>query len=223
MATKYPPSMSTRESCKIIKEIFATTKSKDVAIDLLPNVFQVSPKSSYFPAKLATLIKFGLLDKKSAKSCVLTDLAMKIVNPIGDEIKEAKLVVFKKNEVLSQLLIRYPNGVLPSAEQVKATLRDEYGVDHNLTNAWYDFVHDSFEDIKESVNQNSTKQPDEPKTPPSGSLTEIKTPPVNAGNYQNIELPSGAKFYFHLDEGYSRDDLDFITDFFELKKKRVKS
>lgn len=38
---------------------------------------------------------------------------------------------------------------------------------------------------------------------------------------QNFELPSGKKFSFSLEDGHTADDLEFIIDFLELKKKRI--
>lgn len=224
MTTKYPPLMSTREACRVVKEIYTTHKSREIATDLMPEILGVKQKSSNFPAKIVALIKFGLIEKKPNQVLSLTELGMKIAHPFGEEIHEAKLKVFRKDEVLKSLLERYPNATLPSPEQLKATLRNEFKIDVKTIELWYQFIQDSFEDIKESVTKDTIEQVEERKNVTTEIASSVKTSSaLNVTNLQNIELSNGKKFYFHLDEGYSLDDLEFITDFFELKKKRVKN
>jgi len=223
MTNKYPLSLSTREACKVVKDIYSIHKSREIATDLMPEILGVKLTSSNFPAKIIALVKYGLIEKKPNKLLSITELGMKIAHPFGDEIHEAKLKIFRKDEVLKNLLERYPNAVLPSPEQLKATLRNEFKIDIKTIELWYMFIQDSFEDIKESLKLDSGT-PGEVKNITSNIDAKSRTSAnLTINNFQKFELPSGKNFYFQLDEGYSLEDLEFITDFFELKKKRVKN
>ena len=224
MTTKYPPQLSVGEAVRVIKEMYSTHKGKDVSIDLMPEILRISRKSSYFPACIATLQKFGLVEKRPHSILELTDLAMQIIEPIGNEDEEAKFNLFRKDEVLSALLDKYPNGKLPSEEQLKQTLMKTFGVPRDTVSRWFQFVLESFRELPTNHNRK-----DDNVAPIGGNVVsnikEIFSPQVVkpiSSDFQNIQLPSGKSFSFSLEDGYDLDDLEFITDFFELKKKRVK-
>ena len=217
MTTKYPPQVSLSEAVRIIKDIYKLHKSNEISIDLLPDIFKIKQRSSNFPATITALIRFGLVERKPNEILKLTDLAMQTINPIGDEDIEAKLTSAKKDEVLATLIEKYPNYTLPSPEQTKQTLIKLFGVDRNTVEKWYQFVVDSFAElsVKRSIVINETATGnDEVKTP------IISQPTIQKG-FQNFVLPSGKQFSFVLEDGLTLDDLDFITDFFGLKKKRL--
>jgi len=219
MATKYPPQLSLSEAIRVIKEIYSKHKTTEISFDLLPEIFKVSKGSSYFPAKIVALERFGLANRKPNDVLELTKLAMQIIDPIGDEDIEAKEVVFLKDEVLASLLEKYPNGNLPSTAQLKLTLHKSYGIPKDTLGRWYQFVIDSFRELTTQHSRDvfvseSAIGSDSVKT---ASIPTVATPK----GFQNFELPSGKKFSFSLEDGHTFDDLEFITDFFELKKKRV--
>src|ERR1035437_4562638 len=128
MANKYPPQLPISEAIRVIKEMYSTHKSKEVSLDLMPDILKVTSKSSYFPLSIIALQKFGLVEKRPHDIIELTDLAMQIINPIGDEDKEAKFSLFRKDEVLTALIDKYPNGILPSEEQLKQTLMKAFSI-----------------------------------------------------------------------------------------------
>lgn len=219
MATKYPPQLSLSEAIKAIKEIYSTHKGRDVSFALLPKIFKVSKGSSYFPAKIVALQKFGLADRKPNSMLELTDLAMQIINPIGAEDIEAINTAFKKDDVLAFFLEKYPNGSLPSPEQTKQTLMQSFNIPRETVGRWYQFVIESFRELTPQHSRDvfvgdTGIGADGVKTT---SLPTVATPK----GMQNFELPSGKKFSFSLEDGLTLDDLEFITDFFELKKKRI--
>lgn len=217
MATKYPPQLSLSEAIRVIKEIYSKHKTTEISFDLLPEIFKVSKGSSYFPAKIVTLQRFGLADRKPNDVLGLTKLAMQIIDPIGDEDIEAREVVFRKDEVLASLLEKYPNGNLPSSAQLELTLHKSYGIPKDTLGRWYQFVINSFRELNTkrsiTVSDSGTGTDDKPR-----DLPQDVTPKKG---FQNFELPSGKKFSFSLEDGHTLDDLEFITDFFELKKKRI--
>jgi hypothetical protein len=212
MATKYPPRLSLDESVRVIKDIYNTHKSKEISEDLMPQILKTAQTSSFFVEKINALQKFGFVEKKPNKVLELTDLAMKIVTPIGDEDVEAKNIAFQKEDVLAGLLEKYPNGNLPSTEQLQQTLMKSFNIPRETVKKWSQFVIDSFKEI--SFNNASTLN-----TEPTQIVA--KTNPSTFTATQNLVLPSGKKFSFSLEDGLTLDDLDFITDFFELKKKRL--
>jgi hypothetical protein len=221
MLTKYPPQVSFSEAVRIIKDIYKTYKDREVSEDLLPEIFKVRQKSSYFPATITALQKFGLVTKKPKGILELTDLAIQIINPIGDEDIEAKHIAVRKDEVLSSFLEKYPNYTLPSPEQTKQTLIKLFGIDRKTVDRWYQFVIDSFRELSLKrnivVNDNISLNDEQYKSTVSKISEQVLIPK----GFQNFELPSGKKFTFSLEDGLTLDDLDFITDFFDLKKKRL--
>lgn len=219
MATKYPPQLSLSEAIKVIKEIFSTHKGRDVSFNLLPKIFKVSKGSSYFPAKIVALQKFGLADRKPNGMLELTDLAMQIINPIGAEDIEAIDIAFRKDDVLAFFLEKYPHGNLPSPEQSKQTLMKSFNIPRETVGRWYQFVSESFRELTSqqslNINVNDT-------VVVGDNIKTASTPTaIIQKGFQNFELPSGKKFSFSLEDGHTLDDLEFITDFFELKKKRI--
>lgn len=212
MTTKYPPKLSFSEAIRVIKEIYNIHKSDEISLDLMPEIVKAKRNSSNFPDKIVALQRFGLVDKKPNEILKLTNLALQIVNPIGNEDIEAKLNAIKNDELLSTLIEKYPNKTLPSPEQTKQTLIKSFNVPRETVDKWYQYVIDSFREI--SIKKTDLRI--------SGSADiEFKPSPATITVTQNIILPSGKKFTFALEDGLTQDDLEFITDFFELKKKRL--
>jgi len=215
MATKYPPQISFSDAVRIIKEIVKTHGDREVSQDLLPDIYKVSRKSSYFSSISVFLQKLGLVERKANGILRLTDLAMTIIKPVNNDDVEAKLTSARNDEILAGLMDKYPNFTLPSADQTKETLVKQFGIDRNQVDKWYQFVVDSFRELstKQTVSRSSSTDSEIPPKPPVGKPTPK--------GLQSFELPSGKTFSFTLEEGTTKDDLDFITDFFELKKKRL--
>jgi len=211
MTTKYPPKLSLSEAVKVIKEIYNAHKSDEISLDLMPEILKTKKTSSNFPDKIVALQKFGLTEKRPNDILKLTNLALQIINPIGNEDIQAKLTAFKNDNILSALIEKYPNYALPSPEQTKQTLIRQFNVDRKTVDKWYQYVIDSFSEIRMKKTDISAIRSAEPDFKPTSASIAIT---------QNIILPSGKKFSFALEEDLTQDDLDFITDFFELKKKR---
>ena len=212
MATKYPPQLSVAESIRAIKEMYATHKSKEVSLDLMPAILKVSPKSSYFPMAILALQKFGLIEKRPNDLIELTESAMQIINPIGDDDRVAIINLFAKEEVLSILIDKYPNGILPSEERLQQILMKTFEIPRDTVKKWYRYVIDS---LREFPFNRAVTAPKEDIPITNNSQTKIKE------DYQNFNLPSGKKFSFYLGENYTLKDLNFITNFFELLKKGI--
>lgn len=151
--------------------------------------------------------------------CGSTDLAMQIINPIGnDEMLEAKVTAFRKIDILSDLLLHYPNGKLPSAEQLQQSLLKTYQVERQRVKQWYGFVVDSFKALPEL----SAKQ-----TVGTGSISLQGQPvgvvqTVRTAKFERQVLPSGKEFEYILESGYTLEDMDYVIGLFELKKKSIK-
>ncbi len=215
MATKYPPNLSLEEAIRVIKEIHAQHRGREVSIDLMPEILRTKQSSSFFPAKIAALQRFGLVEKRPNDLLELTDLAMQIVNPIGDEDAEAKLQAFRKIDVLAELLQKYPNLKLPSADQLKHILLRTFHIPRERAKNWYDFVVESFRVLGQG------KERLERALPVTVVKSDIGRMPSNYA-LDKITLPSNKKFEYALEEGYTTEDLDFVIRFFELKKEVTK-
>lgn len=216
MPTKYPPQVSLSEAVRIIKDVYKTHKSTEVSEDLLPEIFKVKQRSSNFPATIVALNKFGLVDKLPKGIIRLTDLAMQIIKPFNNEDYKAKLTAAKKDDILSALIEKYPNFVLPSPEQTQHTLVKLFNIDRNTVEKWYRFVVESFSElsIKSNLALDNIENVSEEKTvqPPQAVISK---------GFQSFDLPSGKKFSFTLEDGITADDLDFIIEFLTLRKKRL--
>lgn len=215
MATKYPPQASLSESVRIIKDIYKTHKSIEVSEDLLPPIFKVKQRSSNFPATIVALNRFGLIERLPKGIIRLTDLAMQIIKPFDNEDYKAKLTAAQNDDILSSLIDKYPNFVLPSPEQTQHTLVKLFNIDRNTVEKWYRFVVDSFSELstKSNLTINNIENVSEEKTLQSPQAIATK-------GFQSFDLPSGKKFSFTLEDGITADDLDFIIEFLTLKKKR---
>jgi hypothetical protein len=218
MATKYPPLLSLGEAIDVIKSMYAEHQSREVSIDLMPAILKAKPTSSGFPMRISALQRFGFIDKRPNDLLWLTDLAMQIINPIGDEAFEAKVTAFRKIDVLSDLLLHYPNGKLPSAEQLQQSLLKTYRIERERVKQWYDFVVDSFKAIPE-LSGKQTVVGALPSTP-GQPATSIQT--VRTMLSERQVLPSGKGFEYTLENGYTSEDLDYVIGLFELKKRTMK-
>ena len=220
MITKYPPQASLSESVRIIKDVFKTHKSKEISIDLLPEIFKIKQRSSNFPATITALTRFGFVEKRPNEILKLTDLAMKIIRPIGEnEDIEAKLEAARKDEVLASFTDKYPNYTLPSPDQTKQTLIKLFGINRDTVDKWYQFVFDSFKEL--GVKRNIIVGENIAITDSEPLIKSSRPRIITEEGFQNFVLPGGKKFSFSLEDGLTLDDLDFITDFFELKKKPI--
>ncbi|OGU34631.1 MAG: hypothetical protein A2068_14720 [Ignavibacteria bacterium GWB2_35_6b] len=225
MATKYPPQISISEAVRVVKEIYYKHNSKDISIDLMPEILKISPKSSYFPASITALQKFGLVEKRPNEILELTNLSMQIIEPLGDDEREQSISKLLRNdEVLSSLIDKYPNLTLPSEEQLKLTLIKNFNIPRETVSKWHQFVIDSFKEFHKNRSQNDSIISSFPEKIEMSNQIESKNKAdleIGKNKYQNFELPSGKKFSFSIDDGYNLEDIEFILDFFELKKKRM--
>jgi hypothetical protein len=146
--TKYPPALALDSAVAAIKEIYAEIKTRKVAVSQLPKILKTKPNSSYFPARIAALQKFGFIEKISDDFVELTDSAMMVVNPVHDrEDAGAIQGAFMKIDVLATLLSSYPNYVLPSSGQLKDELMKGFGISRETVGDWHDFVVSSFREV----------------------------------------------------------------------------
>ncbi|HEY9165592.1 MAG TPA: hypothetical protein VIS48_05470 [Candidatus Kryptonia bacterium] len=210
MATKYPPALSFSEALVVIKKM-KVDHGNETSVELMPKVLNISPNSSYLPRKIAALQAFGLVEKTPSDDLALTELALQIIKPIGDEDKEAILKAFQKNDVLSDLWNKYSDGKLPSAEQTQQILMKNYQIPRETVKQWYEFVIDSFRAIGGVQTEDWLKE--------ANAVLDARTPLRQ--HYQNFLLPTGSKFEFSLPDNVTIDDFDFIIGFFELKKKTI--
>jgi hypothetical protein len=208
--TKYPPRLNLQEAIAVIKSMYREHKSREVSIDLMPTILTTKRESSFFDDKISALKKFGFVDRLPNDILYLTDVAMQIIMPVGSEDVEAKIQAFKKIDVLNDLFSKYPNGKLPSADQLKQNLYKVYQVPKEKLNLWYDFVLGSFRAIAELSEQ-----------APSPLMPSERQNLYISQKQEVINLPSGKVFSFSLEAGYTENDLDFIIGFLELKKKNV--
>ncbi len=151
MTTKYPPRLSFLEAVEVIKRMYADHQSREIATDLMPEILATKQTSSFFIDKVNALLRFGLVDKMPNDLLYLTDLAMQIIKPIGNEDSEARLQSFRKNSVLADLLAKYPNGKLPSSDQLQQSLLKSYQVPRDRVKNWYDFILDSFKGVADII------------------------------------------------------------------------
>jgi hypothetical protein len=207
MATKYPPQVSLNEAIRIVKDIYRIHKSTEISEDLLPEIFNVSSRSSYFRKTIVALDKFGLVDRLPNDILRLTNLAMQIIKPFGNEDKEAKITIAKNDDILAALMEKYPNYVLPSPEQTQQTLIKLFDIDRETVEKWYLFIVDSFKELKSSHNsmvensvpQDETVNHDQTKiimpTAPNAQATNnyTFTIPLSDGNVISVSIPNSAK------------------------------
>jgi hypothetical protein len=221
MATKYPPYLSLTGAVQAIKAMYDQHKSREISVDLMPEILQTKQGSSSFPMKIAALQRFGFIDKRPNDLLWLTDLSMQIINPVGNEEQEAKLQAFRKIDVLADLLLKYPNAKLPSADQLKQTLLKTYQIERDRLKQWFEFVVDSFLAIQEL----SVKSLAQDVYPASiQSQEKIGNPVITTRtvNFLRDTLPSGKAFTYLIEDGYTAEDLEYVIGLFELKKKAIK-
>lgn len=218
MPTKYPPLLSLGEAVNVVKSMYAEHQSREVSIDLMPDILQAKPTSSGFPMRISALQRFGFIDKRPNDLLWLTDLAMQIINPIGNEAIEARMAAFRKIDVLSDLLVKYPNGKLPSADQLQQSLMKTYGIERARVKQWYQFVVDSFKAIPEL----SGMQTVGPASIPAPGQAVSPVTVTRTAMFERQILPSGKGFDYTLETGYTLEDIDYIIGLFELKKKTMK-
>ncbi|MCH7827973.1 MAG: hypothetical protein IIC75_08405 [Bacteroidetes bacterium] len=220
MATVHPPSLTLEDAVLTIKKMHKLHKGRDVAIDLMPSLLGISPKSSYLSLQIGTMSKYGFIERRPNDQLYLSDLAMQIIQPLNStEVYKAKLKAANNIDILNDIIKRYPNFKLPSKEQLREYIYKAHSIPRDRLNAWAEYV------IKSTKTLESDSPPlEEKKTViqvDTGNKIEHNKYTVNE-TFQNFELPSGKRFSFSLEDEYTLDDLEFITDFFELKKKRIK-
>lgn len=194
MATKYPPALSFSEALVVIKDMFQQ-HGMETSMALMPKILEISPNSSYLPRKTSALQGFGLVEKTESDDLVLTELAQKILKPIGNEGNEARLDAFRRVDVLADLLEKYTDGKLPSADQLQQSLMKNYKIPRETVKAWYDFVIDSFREI--SPNSSPTKQQTgvrsvQPEIDLGGANNYQITVPVDSGETIKMIIPKSA-------------------------------
>jgi hypothetical protein len=188
MATKYPPALSFSEALKVITDMFQQ-HGLETSMALMPKIFGISPNSSYLPRKTSALQGYGLVQKTASDDLALTELAQKILKPIGDEANAAKVEAFRKIDVLADLLTKYPDGKLTSADQVQQWLMKSYQIPRDTVKTWYDFVIDSFREITPITQWDA---------PPIISRTSQATVDLGGANNYEISVP--------IDSGESTTD-----------------
>jgi hypothetical protein len=194
MATKYPPALTFSEALAVIRDMFQQ-HGMETSMELMPKVFDISPNSSYLPRKTSALQGFGLVQKTASDDLALTELAQRILKPIGNEANEAKLESFRKIDVLSDLLAKYGDGKLPSADQLQQSLMKNYQISRDSVKAWYDFVVDSFKEISpvvESVPQRATTRSSQSTIDLSGAQNYEISVPVDSGESIKVIIPKSA-------------------------------
>lgn len=220
MPTKNPPRLTLEEAVRAIKEMYTKHQSREVSEDLMPEILDTKQTSSFFATKINALQSFGLVKKMPNDILYLTDLAMEIVHPFGEEeALQAKIKALQQVDVLADLLLKYPNSKLPSAEQIQQTLLKNYQIGRDRVKPWYDFVVGSFRTVSELAGRSVltvAKSPQEQvpvsTTPTSRALSD---------DYR-IPLPGGGAFRYALEGQYTADDLEFVKGYFELMKTMAK-
>jgi len=216
MANKYPPSLPLNAAIKIVENIYGLHDKNDFSIDLLPKILNVSKNSSYFVRHVAALKEFGLLEKQSNDIVALSDLAEKIVKPLGKkESLQAVTQALRSISVLADLYEKYPNGKFPSSDDFHQKLTEKpFNIERKTVGIWHKFIQESFsaipspsakEEITE-VEKNHRENPEERRTPERNKSIPLL-------------MPSKREFSFVLDENYDENDLEFIIGFFQLMQK----
>jgi len=209
MPTKYPPAWPLNQAIRAAKAIYEVHSNETFNTDHLVEYLETTKTSSYFVRRIAALQGFGLLDKVSDDTVRLTDLAIQIVNPVAGEDAEARLKAFRRVDVLSDLLPRYPNAKLPvEAEVLKSVLLKSIGIERDTIKPWYDFVVDSFKAISGATGRAQEEVPQETVQERPKSEPEMKT--------STVFLPSGKKFSFSVEAGYTPEDMAFVQNLLNL-------
>lgn len=203
MPTKYPPALSLSQALPVIKAMYGE-HGRETSIDLMPKILDISPQSSYLPRQVSALQSFGLVDRRENDILELTDLAMAIVDPIGEgESVEAKFKAFNKIDFLADLLMKYKNGKLPSPEQLKSILNKSYGIARETVDSWYKFVFDSFRALP--FDKNDSREESSPGSDSSVQNKKdleslLKNPkvyqfsiPLEDGSIISVSIPRNAK------------------------------
>jgi hypothetical protein len=216
--TKYPPIIGLNQAINIAREVHKIHSKERFNVDLLVDVLQTTKTSSYFIRRITAMQQFGLFSKTD-ETVQLTELAIQIVDPKAGEDREAKLVAFRKIEVLAELLQRYPNAKLPPDDQtLKSVLLQSMQIDRDTLQLWYDFVVDSFKAIS-GATERASEEPSrkaeaaKPSTKEGAELTGMKT--------STVWLPSGKRFEFSVEEGYTSDDMEFVMNLLNLFKSSI--
>lgn len=218
MPTKYPPIVGLNQAITIARGVYKIHNKQRFDVDLLVEVLDTTKTSSYFTRRITAMQQFGLFSRTD-ETVQLTDLAIQIVDPKAGEDGSARLLAFRKNEVLSDLLVRYPNAKLSSdPKDLKAVLMQSMGIDRDTVELWYDFVIDSFRAISEHAEHKSDASVSAvSQAQPEALITVTKT-----AMFERQLLPSKKGFEYTLEDGYTLDDLDYIIGLFELKKRTMK-
>ncbi len=217
MPTKYPPAWGLNQAVKAIKDIYEIHSKERFNNELLVELLQTTKTSSNFNRRALALQGFGLLNR-SEETVQLTDLAVQIVKPVAGEDGEAKLTAFRKIDVLADLITRYPNAKLPSDPNIlKSVLLQSIGIQRDTIKEWYDFVIDSFKAISrvtEQITDEPVKKDETEKLP--------KKPEDQVGmKTSTVWLPSGRKFEFSVEEGYTSEDMEFVLNLLNLFKSSI--
>lgn len=214
--TKYPPRLSLIEAINVIKKMYQEHSTGEVNISFMPEILNTKKNSSFFFDKISALTKFGLVIK-SGDILKLTELAMRIIEPIGDEAGRSKFEAFNKIELLSDLLKKFPSGILPPEGQLQLILKDDFHLPKERLKDWYYFVINSFGAILDMI------------VKPTQKFVNLANPNVesqfNTGNAEShtIKLPdSKGTFGYSLEDNFTVKDLEFLKDFFELMIKNIK-
>jgi hypothetical protein len=142
--------------------------------------------------------------------------------PLNQALKAAKAIfeVHSKESFNADLLgdflettktSRYPNAKLPTdAEALKAVLLKSIGINRETIPLWYTFVVDSFKAIAGVTSKvvDNVAVGDGPELEKPQSEPEMKT--------STVFLPSGRKFSFSVEEGYTPDDMAFVQNLLNL-------
>jgi hypothetical protein len=209
MPTKYPPALSVYEAVSVIERTYKKHQDRQVAVDLMPEILDVKPSSSNLPAMISALQKFGLVKRVANDMLELTDLAMQIIKPVGDEKKRAIIAIFENSEVLDELYQKFGKTSLPSPEQLKQSLMKNFGVERDTVEKWYAFVTRSFRAL--SLIEQGPEREDVRITPGTGRINVGET-----GQLFKMPLPSSKVFEYTLDDEYTVDDLEHIIAYFNL-------
>lgn len=223
MASKFPPALALNKAIQKVKDIYDVHSGDRFNSKLIVDTLETTETSSNFIRRITALQAFGLIDKSSGDTIQLTNLAIQIANPVAGEDAEAKLICFKKIDVLEELLKRFPNAKIPTEPtQVKQILLKSLNIHRDGIEQWYDFVVNSFRAISGTTTQAQQNQPirriDQESLPGVEKITQH----MSDIKYENFYLPSKSKFEFSLPENVNTEDLDFIIGFFTLKKNAIK-